>query len=375
MMRPQQDHITTALSLMRLLLLLPLITNPLHVGGQTDLPYFDDSRLSLQQMEDTFRAIEKSLNFLINNYKGLNLDAGLGVRLMEAVYTQLIALYGAKLPREMVQKMEQLENLADEAGALAELNSAIETPFYFSKNSYLIKLKQWQFLLPTRGLKVLPTVSLQGIIENDAIQEDECDACFREFIPYDSHRGCDISDKCFTYMNWHNHSSYSLTHQVLYYFIGLGARCESQLLDMIKRHPTINSIENQLYEFCSKIYSEARTFEKYGFPKELRDLFLEQIGVCGIAGFAEIVRPDWLDIILKWQSPTSGCFHQFIGERMNPENFNPKRYGNYRRRKRSEMMMDGGRSIQEVCLAHRTGVALIALAAYTRRMVEEILDV
>lgn len=60
---------------------------------------------------------------------------------------------------------------------------------------------------------------------------------------------------------------------------------------------------------------------------------------------------------------------------MDPENFNPQRYGNYRRRKRSEMMMDAGESIQEVCLAHRTGVALMALAAYTRRMVEEIVNV
>ncbi|VDO07335.1 unnamed protein product [Rodentolepis nana] len=382
MTRPQQDHVTTALSLtsrhhllLLLMLLLLLTTNPFHVNGQTDLPYYDDSRLSLQQMEDTFKATERALKFLISHYRGLNLDAGLGVRLMQAVYTQLIGLYGVKLPKEMLKKMEQLVSLADEAGALAELNSAIKTPFYYSKNSYLLQPKQWQFLLPTRGLKILPPVSLQDIIENDAIQEDQCDACFREFIPRDSHRGCDISDRCFTYMNWHNHSSYSLTHQVLYYFIGLGARCESQILDMIMRHPTIHSIENQLYEFCSKIYSEARTFEKYGFPKELRDLFLEQVGVCGIAGFEEIARSDWLDIILKWQSPTSGCFHQFIGERMNPENFNPSRYGNYRRRKRSEMMMDGGKSIQEVCLAHRTGVALIALAAYTRRIVEENLDV
>ncbi|KAM3171817.1 hypothetical protein ACTXT7_015836 [Hymenolepis weldensis] len=153
------------------------------------------------------------------------------------------------------------------------------------------------------------------------------------------------------------------------------ARCENQLLDMAKRHLATPSIENQLYEFCSKIYSEARTFEEYDFPKELRDLFLEQIGVCGIAGFTEIARPDWLNFILKWQSPISGCFHLFIGERMDPENFNPQRYGNYRRRKRSEMMMDAGESIQEVCLAHRTGVALMALAAYTRRMVEEIIDI
>ncbi|VDL62269.1 unnamed protein product [Hymenolepis diminuta] len=335
MKRSQQDHTLTALSLISLLLLLPP-----HVNGQADFPYFDDSRLSPQQMEDVLKATERILNFMISHYKGMNLDACLGVRLMQGIYTQLIAVYGAKLPNEMLENIQQLDKLADKAGALAEMNSAIKTPFYYSKNSYLTKLKQWQFFLPTAELKILPTVSLQDILKNDVTQEDQCDACFREFIAHDSQ-----------------------------------ARCENQLLDMVKRHLATPSIENQLREFCSKIYSEARTFEEYDFPKELRDLFLEQIGVCGIAGFTEIARPDWLNLILKWQSPTSGCFHLFIGERMDPENFNPQRYGNYRRRKRSEMMMDAGESIQEVCLAHRTGVALMALAAYTRRMVEEIIDV
>lgn len=92
-----------------------------------------------------------------------------------------------------------------------------------------------------------------------------------------------------------------------------------------------------------------------------------------MAGFTEIARPEWLDQIISWQNSSSGCYYKFRDEILDPENFNPLRYGNYR--KRSEALMTGGGSIseeEEVCLSHRTGVALYALAAFTRRFVEQL---
>ncbi len=98
---------------------------------------------------------------------------------------------------------------------------------------------------------------------------------------------------------------------------------------------------------------------------------LVSVGLCAIAGFTQIARPRWLPHILGWQNSTSGCFHRFVGENLDPENFNPARYGNFRRRRRSESIMSARRGgDEEFCLSHRTAVALVALAGYTRRLVE-----
>ena len=89
-----------------------------------------------------------------------------------------------------------------------------------------------------------------------------------------------------------------------------------------------------------------------------------------MAGFTEVVRPEWLDPIIAWQNSDSGCYYKFRNELLDPENFDPLRYGNYR--KRSEAVMTGGENDEEFCLSHRTGVALFALAAFTRRLVEQL---
>lgn len=45
----------------------------------------------------------------------------------------------------MLENIQQLENLADRAGTLAEMNSAIKTPFYYSSKKigyvYLLKMR------------------------------------------------------------------------------------------------------------------------------------------------------------------------------------------------------------------------------------------
>ncbi len=56
----------------------------------------------------------------------------------------------------------------------------------------------------------------------------------------------------------------------------LQARCDLQLIDLAESQPNRKSVELRMAEFCSKIDAEARALEEYNFPKEVRDLFMEQ---------------------------------------------------------------------------------------------------
>lgn len=93
------------------------------------------------------------------------------------------------------------------------------------------------------------------------------------------------------------------------------------------------------------------------------------VGVCGEAGFVDQTELSWLKQILSWQAP-SGCYYQFDHENLSPENFKPHMYGSYRRRKRAEKRITGAES--ELCLAHRTAVALLAMQSFLVRFIETL---
>ncbi|KAL5969800.1 hypothetical protein TSMEX_002413 [Taenia solium] len=361
----------------RLVLLLVCLASA--VGASRTCPS-TDATISAHQAEVLFNATERALVFMLRNHDTLNLDGVMGARVLQGkwklivvgVYSQLLAVYSSGLPRLTVEKMKKLQKLADLVGTLGTRTAATKTPFYFSKASFLLNAKLWQFILPTRRFEPLPTTDLNSIFTDDNISEVASDYCLLEFVTHDSHSQCAISRECFASMNADNYTSYSLTHQILYYLVGIGARCGLQLIDLAEEEPHVESVERQMAQLCAKIDSEARTLAKNDFPKEARDLFMEQVGMCGVAGFTQIARPKWLDRIVAWQNPHSGCYHSFRGENLDPENFNPLRYGNYR--KRSESWMRGGASAEEACFSHRTAVALIALAAFARRLAEQLVS-
>ncbi|KAL3310916.1 hypothetical protein Ciccas_010511 [Cichlidogyrus casuarinus] len=118
------------------------------------------------------------------------------------------------------------------------------------------------------------------------------------------------------------------------------------------------------------IYNDAEKYASTGSViPELHDLFMEQIGLCGEAGYTEMARSDWLSMILSWQD-SSGCFKQMQSELMNQQNFDPKKYGNFRKRAETRIITRQGNH----CLAHRTSVALSALSVYLRALVESSIN-
>ncbi|KAF8771145.1 UPF0764 protein C16orf89 like protein [Argiope bruennichi] len=100
---------------------------------------------------------------------------------------------------------------------------------------------------------------------------------------------------------------------------------------------------------------DAKITELTGFPGSHHDLFMEQIGLCGIWGYKDFNKPEWLDKILEWQEP-SGCY----ASAKKYECFDVPAAMSHTRVKREEKILSDG------CLSHETGVALLALVANVR---------
>lgn len=66
--------------------------------------------------------------------------------------------------------------------------------------------------------------------------------------------------------------------------------------------------------------------------------------LCGFNGYAEFLDERWIDNIIKWQSPTSGCYE----------------YHRDCRQKRSMMIL------QDNCSDHMTGLAAATITMFTR---------
>ncbi|BHF69261.1 hypothetical protein SprV_0301230400 [Sparganum proliferum] len=296
----------------------------------------------------------------------MNLDGVLGTRFLEGMLNEILKRYTKRLTYAVRRKMRYLRDLATKVSELGTLEGARSTPYYYSRLKPLLDRRLWRFLMPLQHLpSVGPPAANKPLV--DSMQEEESDECILELQPRNGFEGCNISQKCWEDYNTENSTEYGLTHQVLYYLVGLVGHCQSQVnyLTIILNGQTI---ESRLVYLCSRIREEAEDIANRGFPSFERDLFMEQIGICGLAGILDLAKIDWLERILVWQA-ASGCFHKFRDERLHPFNFDPQRYGNYR--KRSERAMSTGTTM---CLSHRTSVALSALAAFIRRFVEELLS-
>lgn len=65
-------------------------------------------------------------------------------------------------------------------------------------------------------------------------------------------------------------------------------------------------INDHVHEICSEILVEFSFIADSGYPEQFKDLFMEQLFVCGLNGFKEFLHPAHLSRILGWQK--DNCF-------------------------------------------------------------------
>lgn len=98
--------------------------------------------------------------------------------------------------------------------------------------------------------------------------------------------------------------------------------------------------------------SEARALVEAPYFPAVRDLFLEQIALCGFEGFGEFGPKNWRKKVRRWQNK-KGCFEQSLFHVDCSSNDSSKFV------KRTDSIVDD-------CHTHLTSVALAAMAFHLR---------
>ncbi|GFQ83395.1 UPF0764 protein C16orf89 homolog [Trichonephila clavata] len=294
-------------------------------------------------LDRTLYSLGLTLQYIENQVSELNLD---GVFCVRRAQEQLQAFLKHE-PQVFRRIRHQILVLEDKAGRLADkgiLSIEKKEPEYFSKMGFLMRAAANPFWYPSR-------VTSSSIIEEPISCEESLfngtnsDNCFSELDGPRSNNSnpCHISEWCIEDKSKPRQRDYVLTHQVLFWQL-------AEMWQCIQEVP-----ENIRDRLCSNVLRDVEMTERMSFPTPLADLFLEQIGLCGLWGYVDFNKPEFLRKVLEWQQP-SGCYTDASYFRCLDVSTSEKP----RRVKRTEQILSDG------CLAHKTGVALLALTANVR---------
>ncbi|XP_038181401.1 UPF0764 protein C16orf89 homolog [Arvicola amphibius] len=327
---------------MFLLLLLALPPQP-----SSSLPWPDTAQGTMAGLILT--ALEKATSFLEDRLPNINLDGAVGFQVLE----------------EQLQGVQKkwasdtlLLPLSLRAGQLANtLSVLLQKSIFYLKKSDPTYLREFQpsiqpgfWKLPHAWTRTNASLIYPWLEPVDSFSEESSDACLVQLLGTgtDSSQPCRLSSFCRTLMTKAGCSDYSLSHQLLFFLWARMQGCTEGLFRQSQHYIDI---------FCANMMELNRRAEAVGYTYRTRDLFMENIMFCGMAGFSDFYKLRWLEAILSWQKPQLGCFGKPDAEGELPED-RPHRQGVLRRARRREKLFTDG------CSCHNTATAVAALGGF-----------
>ncbi|XP_067318453.1 UPF0764 protein C16orf89 homolog [Anolis sagrei] len=133
---------------------------------------------------------------------------------------------------------------------------------------------------------------------------EEIDVCLSFLLGSwkDDWEPCLVPQKCSRLMTQTHCSDYSLSHQIFNFLFAEMKRCRNPLFLNARFYRNV---------LCRLMMQENLHPQKNALLNATGDLFTENIMFCGLAGFSNFYKPEWLDRILSWQLPEKGCFWMY----------------------------------------------------------------
>ncbi|GFS42664.1 UPF0764 protein C16orf89 homolog [Trichonephila inaurata madagascariensis] len=290
----------------------------------------------------------------------INLDGVLGTRLVEEQLSAFLE-FEPKEMRSIFGRLVTLRDMARRVSNVGSENVRQNNPEY----SYGHVMDPSPKLLWHKSRSVE-----RGLLQHpvpcalSTFNETDSDQCLQEVVGRgnEPRNICHMSDRCLEGMSAPRQQGYILTHQVLYW-------------QMLQMHDCVRNVSESLQvSLCSNVLRDAERIampdflghigisswnKKFDSANDKR-FFLVAVGLCGMWGFRDFHRFDWLETILSWQQP-SGCFNDrakwHCVDDLKPDP--PLRV-----ERREKVLKDG-------CLSHKTTVALLAITANIRFEAEQ----
>eukprot|EP00063_Salmo_salar_P066269 XP_014041104.1 PREDICTED: UPF0764 protein C16orf89 homolog [Salmo salar] len=119
---------------------------------------------------------------------------------------------------------------------------------------------------------------------------------------------CIVTKSCRDTMTRFGCPNYSLSHQLLYFMLGANRGCSAMLKGDMR--PSRANLTERQYQgiFCSNMLKGNMDIIQKNFTGETQDIFIENILLCGLAGFS-----DFPFTVLPPLLPPDGCSSHITG--------------------------------------------------------------
>ncbi|XP_050541127.1 UPF0764 protein C16orf89 homolog isoform X3 [Daktulosphaira vitifoliae] len=284
--------------------------------------FFVENIITPQDWEDKiFDAIESTISYYLNtDVNNLDTSLMLGVSIMKG--QMLSCAKNFKMNRKSF-------NLLNRSYAISKMANKLNDRF-FKANITVSKITKrildnnlWtsfrKFIWKTHVIPI-SDFDMKSMASEDLFFQNVSDTCILELLT-----DCRPSTKCIRSELEDNFLGYALTHQVLYIHILKKMKCLKHNIQII--------LDGFIQDKCNTMVNEAEyMINSPNILYDYRDLFIEQIAVCGMENMIDFIRPEWLSFILSLQNQ-QGCFQNAIEKQFD-------------------------------CDTHLTGVSLAALGVY-----------
>ncbi|XP_026807095.1 UPF0764 protein C16orf89 homolog [Rhopalosiphum maidis] len=129
----------------------------------------------------------------------------------------------------------------------------------------------------------------KDILDNgDVYFRNISDKCIGQAIS-----SCNVTHECFQPEFQKQFFRYALTHQVLYIHLLKKMKCKNMKYQ--------NDVLKEIIKHkCSIIFEEAQNIANdFEMQDRYKDLFIEQIAICGMENMVDFFRPEWFSIIVS----------------------------------------------------------------------------
>ncbi|MBN3280172.1 CP089 protein, partial [Polyodon spathula] len=307
-------------------------------------------------------ALEKAAVFFENEFRHINLDGVMGFQILNVEVKEALRRWPHTDPWDIPQlsRVKRLVNRLNSVIIQAVLTLQESDPTYYREFEPILGADFWT--VPHMWNTSNPVLVYPAFREVECFDEKLSDKCMTLLLGTwkDNGTPCIITNSCRNIMTRFGCPDYSLSHQLLYFMFGAMRGCYN-ILQGERRESRANLTDLDYKTiFCSNMMKRNVEFEKSGFPIQTRDIFMENIMLCGMAGFSDFYKPSWLRHILTWQDSDVGCFGKDEEEESSQRlERNPLETTNLHKRvKRREKTLKDG------CSSHMTAVAVSTLGGY-----------
>uniref|UniRef100_A0A3Q4GS80 Chromosome 16 open reading frame 89 n=1 Tax=Neolamprologus brichardi TaxID=32507 RepID=A0A3Q4GS80_NEOBR len=302
-------------------------------------------------IDDILSSLSRGVSFLERQHEHINLDGVVGFVILQAELKEAVRTWPHTDPVSWAQRTTAVALVRRLDQSLEKANAALEQddPKYYREFEPLLSWSFW--LIPQEWYTTDPSLVYPSTMTTECYDEQLSDKCLTLLLGTWKMNGtpCIVTKPCRDTMTRFGCPHYSLSHQLLYFMIGKMKGCTNLLKGDTRASRANMTEQNYQRIFCSNMMKTNQDI-KDGLSEQMVDIFIENILICGLSGFSDFHKADWLQHILRLQDEEVGCFGR------DSEYHKPATP--HRRVKRREKILPDG------CSSHMTAVAVGALGGY-----------